>query len=98
MLQRLGWRMPIAYKTLFRSTSRALVGVAMLAQTNIASAVTVEIARKCGALTSKAFPPREVGNPAAGSAKGSGLDQQNYFKKCVANGGRVDDASPKEGQ
>jgi hypothetical protein len=68
----------------------------MLAQTNVASAITVELARKCEALTSKEFPPREVGNPAAGSAKGSGLDEQNYFKKCVANGGRAPDASPKE--
>ena len=70
----------------------------MLAQTNGASAIAAEVARKCQALTSKAFPPREVGNPAAGSAKGSGLDEQNYFKKCVANGGRAPDASPEEGK
>jgi hypothetical protein len=86
----------MALKTQFRSASLALVCAAMLAQTNVASAITVELARKCEALTSKEFPPREVGNPAAGSAKGSGLDEQNYFKKCVANGGRAPDASPKE--
>ena len=88
----------MAFRIQFRSASLALVFAAMLAQTNDASAVTVEVARKCQAFTSKAFPPREPGNPAAGSAKGSGLDQQSYFKRCVANGGRVDDASPKEGK
>jgi hypothetical protein len=86
----------MAIKTLLRSASFALICVAVLAQTNVTSAVTVEIARECQAFTSKAFPPRERGNPAAGSAKGSGLDQRNYFKRCVANGGRMDNASPKE--
>src|SRR5271169_4625674 len=33
-----------------------------------------ELARKCDALTAKAFPPIEPGNPAAGSTKGSGLE------------------------
>jgi hypothetical protein len=88
----------MARKTQFRIASLVLVCASMLAQTNVTSAVTVEVARKCEAYTSKAFPPRVIGNPAAGSAKGSGLDEQNYFKKCVANGGRVHDASPKEGK
>jgi hypothetical protein len=43
----------------------------------------------------RAFPPRVLGNPAAGSAKGSGPDQKIYFKRCVANSGRVDDAPAK---
>lgn len=60
-----------------------------------ASAVTAELARKCSALTIKQFPPREPGNPAAGSAKGSGRDQQAYFNKCVANGGKVDNSDAK---
>ena len=55
-----------------------------------ASAVTVELAKKCDALTAKAFPPREPGNPAAGSVSGTGLAAQNYFGKCVANEGKVD--------
>jgi len=54
-----------------------------------ASAVTADVAKKCNALTDKAFPPRVPGNPAAGSAKGSGADQQAYYRKCVANGGKV---------
>jgi hypothetical protein len=56
-----------------------------------ASAVTAEVAKKCSALTAKAFPPRVIGNPAAGSAKGLPQEQQNYFKRCVANGGNVAD-------
>jgi len=56
--------------------------------TNGAFAITAEVAKKCEALVAKAFPPREPGNPAAGSAKGSGRDQQVYFKKCVANDGQ----------
>ncbi|WFU70949.1 hypothetical protein [Bradyrhizobium sp. CB2312] len=55
-----------------------------------ASALTAELARKCSALTAKQFPPREPGNPAAGSAKGSGRTQHDYFNKCVANNGKVD--------
>jgi hypothetical protein len=58
-----------------------------------ASAITVEVAKKCDELLAKAFPPRELGNPAAGSAKGSGLAAQDYFKKCLANDGNMD-ASP----
>jgi len=60
-----------------------------------ASAVTVEVARKCEALTAKAYPPRVVGNPAAGSAKGTGKSERNYFNKCVANEGSIDDHSRK---
>jgi hypothetical protein len=45
------------------------------------------VAKKCNALLAKAFPPRQPGNPAARSAKGSGLDQRNYF-----NNGNMDNA------
>ncbi|UPK30733.1 hypothetical protein IVB26_31145 [Bradyrhizobium sp. 195] len=57
-----------------------------------ASAITVEVARACEAAVAKAFPPRQIGNPAAGSAKGTAKDQREYFKKCVANNGKVDEA------
>jgi hypothetical protein len=60
-----------------------------------ASAITAELAKKCSALTAKQFPPREPGNPAAGSAKGSGGDRRAYFSKCVANAGKVDDDNAK---
>jgi len=73
------------------SAALALIGLVIWSTTNSASAVTVEVAKKCDALTYKAFPPRVVGNPAAGSAKGSALTERDYFSKCVANGGNVDD-------
>jgi hypothetical protein len=58
---------------------------------NSASAITAELAKKCQTLTAAAFPPRVVGNPAAGSAKGSGKDVQAFFNKCIKNDGSVDD-------
>jgi hypothetical protein len=58
-----------------------------------ASALTLDIAKKCEVMTTKAFPPRVIGNPAAGSAKGSGRDQQDYFKKCVEKNGKMEDDS-----
>ncbi|UFX46331.1 hypothetical protein HAP47_0006465 [Bradyrhizobium sp. 41S5] len=60
------------------------------------SAVTVEVARKCNALVAKNFPPRQPGNPAAGSAKGNGQAERDYFKKCVDSGGNVDDTADKD--
>lgn len=68
-----------------------LAGVLTLGAPEAASAITAEVARACDAAVAKAFPPRQVGNPAAGSAKGSGKDQREYFQKCVANNGKVDD-------
>ena len=60
-----------------------------------ASAITVEVAKKCNVLLAKQFPPRVAGNPAAGSAKGSSQDERDYFKKCVANGGNMDGSAEK---
>lgn len=57
-----------------------------------ASAITAEVARTCNAAVAKAFPPRQPGNPAAGSTKGTAKDQRDYFSKCVENNGKVDDA------
>jgi hypothetical protein len=53
-----------------------------------APAVTAQLAKKCQALTAKAFPQRVPGNPAARSAKASGQSQRDYFNRCVANGGQ----------
>jgi hypothetical protein len=65
---------------------------------NSANAITAEVAKKCAALTDKAFPPRVVGNPAAGSAKGNGQAEKLYFNKCVSNGGAVDESAPADGK
>jgi len=72
----------------------ALVCIAVGSMTGTASAITAEIAKKCNALTARAFPPLVPGNPAAGSAKGTGQSEQSYFRKCVENGGNMDDARP----
>ena len=60
--------------------------------TRDASAITAEVAKKCGELTGKAYPPRVPGNPAAGYANGTVEDFRKYFNKCVANGGNMDQA------
>jgi hypothetical protein len=74
----------------------ALIGLTVGLTTNSASAITVEVAKKCDVLVAKAFPPREIGNPAAGSAKGNAQSQRDYFSKCVANGGKMDDDARKD--
>lgn len=73
----------------------ALIGIVLGSVPDPASAITAEVAKKCNALIAKEFPPREPGNPAAGSTKGSGRDQRAYFSKCVSNGGKMDDSAPK---
>jgi hypothetical protein len=75
----------------FRGTVFVSVCLAAWSMTGSASAITVEVAKKCDVLTAKAFPSRQPGNPAAGSAKGTGQSQRDYFNKCVANGGKMDD-------
>jgi hypothetical protein len=73
----------------------ALAGMVLGSLPDPVSAITAEVAKKCNALIAKEFPPREPGNPAAGSSKGSGRDQRAYFSKCVANGGKMDDNTAK---
>ena len=69
--------------------------VALLSIAKPAAALTVEVARKCKALTDTAYPPREPGNPAAGSTKGGGRAAQAYFEKCVADSTKADDYAAK---
>jgi hypothetical protein len=76
----------------FKGILFALLTIAATLLPNSASAITAEVAKKCNVLLEKEFPPREPGNPAAGSSKGSAQDQRNYFKKCVDNGGNMDRA------
>jgi hypothetical protein len=78
-----------------RSVLVALVCIAVGCMTGSASAVTAQVAKKCQALTTKAFPPRVPGNPAAGSSTGTVQSKRDYFNKCVANGGNMDDDAPK---
>jgi len=60
-----------------------------------ALAVTPDAAKKCQALSAKAFPPRIPGNPAAGLMNGTGREASEYFRKCIENGG---DAKESEKQ
>lgn len=85
MLGRLKWA----------GASLAWIGGALVAVPDRASAISAEVARRCNALLAKEFPPREPGNPAAGSAKGSGKDQRAFFSKCVGNNGKMDDKPAK---
>jgi hypothetical protein len=73
-----------------------LVCIAVGCMTVGASAVTAEVAKKCAALTAKVYPPRVPGNPAAGLAEGTAQSKRDYFNKCVANGGNMDDQVPKQ--
>ena len=66
------------------------------AMTQDAKAITAEVAHACNALVEKSFPPRQPGNPAAGSKSGSAKAQRDYFAKCVANGGKMD-GNPSDG-
>ena len=73
-----------------------IVVVLVALQPTHARAITVEVAKKCNLLTDKQFPPRQAGNPAAGSSKGSAKEQREFFQKCVANGGNMDGATEKK--
>ena len=76
----------------------ALVGLVCIAvgcMNGGASAVTAKVAKKCAALTTKTYPPRVPGNPAAGLAKGTPQGQRDYFNKCVANAGHMEDDAPE---
>jgi hypothetical protein len=72
------------------SALAGIVCIAIGSTTSAASALSAEVAKKCDALTAKAFPPRVVGNPAAGSAKGSAQLIRAYFSECVAKGGNME--------
>ena len=74
----------------------ALACIAIGLVSGSASAITVELAKKCNAIVAAAFPPRQLGNPAAGSAKGSGKEMQDYFKKCVENQGKMPEPGKSE--
>jgi len=70
-----------------------LVFITVVPITDSAEAVSVSVAKKCDTLTAKAFPPNVIGNPAAGSARGTGADERAYYKKCVANHGKMPDSA-----
>jgi soluble lytic murein transglycosylase-like protein len=79
----------------FASALVWLVCIAFVCTNGTASALTAELARKCAALTARAYPPQRPSHPAAGLAKGMAQTKRDYFNKCVANGGNVHDDAPE---
>jgi hypothetical protein len=59
-----------------------------------ASAISLELAKKCNALTAEAYPPRVIGNPAAGSIRVTGPEIRAYYNKCVVSGGEIPEQKP----
>ena len=66
-----------------------LAGAVSLPTVSQAKPISADVARKCKILRAKEFPPRQIGNPAAGSAAGTGQDKREFFRRCVANGGNM---------
>jgi hypothetical protein len=82
--------------TIRRLKFAAASAFVLFALTSESFAITAEVARKCTAALAKEFPRRVVGNPASGSAKGSGRQQQAYYQQCVANGARPPESSSQK--
>jgi predicted extracellular nuclease len=80
-----------------RTTLVAIIILTHALTAQNALAITAEVARKCGELADKAYPPRVPGNPAAGHLNGTSQDVENYFNKCVANGGKAPDGQAPKG-
>ena len=78
----------------FKTVLVGLVCIAVGCMNGGASAATAKVAKKCAALTTKMYPPRVPGNPAAGLARGTVQSQRDYFAKCAANGGNMHDDAP----
>jgi hypothetical protein len=76
-------------KLKYRTALVVLIWLALPVMTRGAFAETVEVAKKCDLLTARAFPPRELGNPAAGLTHGSAREASEYFRKCIENGGNT---------
>jgi hypothetical protein len=86
----------VASKLKNGSITATLICLSSLPMAQNASAISAEVAKKCGALTDRAYPLRMPGNPAAGRTRGTAQDVQDYFNKCVANGGDVPGQVPEK--
>ncbi len=54
-----------------------------------ASAITVELANKCRAMSIKAYPPQR-----AGTKSGNAGEARKYYGACVANNGAAPEDKP----
>jgi hypothetical protein len=58
---------------------------ALLPGVSQAQPISAEVAKKCKILRAQQFPPRQIGNPAAGSAHGSGQDKSGAPDQFLIN-------------
>ena len=63
------------------------VGTALVAGSGSASAITIDLAKKCRALMIKAHPYKLPGTPGGGTAAA----ERSYFNTCVTRGGDMTD-------
>jgi hypothetical protein len=78
----------IAMKKWLKSLAVFIViaSIAYLLTAQEASAISVELAKKCRALAIKAHPAPKVGTKATGADKA----QREYFQSCVAKNGKME--------
>jgi hypothetical protein len=62
--------------------------MAFASMTDTSLALSAEVAKKCNELLAIVYPPLVVGNPAAGR-KGTAKERQDYYRKCIGNGGKM---------
>lgn len=63
----------------------ATVAIMVCVAATPASAVTIELAKKCRDLSLKAYPYKLVGQPGPGNAQA----QRGYFSECIAKQGNM---------
>jgi hypothetical protein len=59
---------------------------AYLSMAQPASAISVELAKKCRAMAAKAHPTQIAGTKSTGAEKA----QRDYFRECVAKDGKME--------
>jgi hypothetical protein len=72
-------------------TTAAVVAVLSVSLTQLAPAITADVAKKCRELAVKAHPPA-----LAGSRSGTAQAERDYFRACVAKGGKVENDDTKK--
>ena len=68
------------------STLIVLALTAYLSMAQPASAISVELAKKCRAMAIKAHPTQKAGTKQTGIEKA----QRDYFRECVAKDGKME--------
>lgn len=72
-------------------TFRVLLACAFMTYASeSAMAISADLAKRCRAMTIKAYPP-----VLAGSKKGDAQEERNYFSTCISKNGQMDAESPK---